>query len=123
MALIQEESSQDRSSIESRFNQKVSAVGPVWFKTAKKIYSGYLVNISREGITLQTRDLPEPNEEIVLSFQLPPSNYVFNLRAVVGWVSGGKNNDMPGGMGVRFIETRAEDDKHLTDYINRYLVP
>ena len=106
-----------------RTHPRVPLIGLVKFESSGKSYSGYLANISEGGLMLKARDLPDPNEEITLSFQLLPSPYVYDLKGVVVWVASQQRSDWPRGMGVRFVHTRKEDQKLIGEYVEKSQMP
>gem|GEM_PF-5815182 len=66
---------------------------------------------------LKGRELPDPGEEITLSFQLLPFFHQYFLKAVVVWVSSSIDPDLPRGMGVRFVNLEWEDERQIQKYI------
>jgi Tfp pilus assembly protein PilZ len=68
---------------------------------------------------LKARELPRPDEEITLDFQLLPSPYDYHLKAVVVWVAPKTDTDSPRGMGVRFVDLSSQDERQIEDYIEK----
>ena len=99
--------------------QRVPAFGLVRVQSSKKSYSGALVNISCGGLMLKGQELPEPDEEITLSFSLAPFGRGFFLKAIVVWVAATTDLSMPRGMGVRFVNIDKESDKRIEEYIEK----
>ena len=66
---------------------------------------------------LKARDLPEPDEEIVVSFQLPPSRIIYRQKGIVVWVASSTGPNTPRGMGIRFLNMRAEDERYIAQYV------
>ena len=103
--------------------QKVPAIGTVMFRSSEKTYSGYLVNICKEGLMLKARELPDPDEEITLSFQLLHSNHLYHLKAFVLWVSPNRNPNFLNEMGARFVDLGSEDRRHINQHIDKFYTP
>lgn len=102
--------------------QRVSALGLVRVQSLKRTYSGTLVNISCGGLMLKGQDLPEPGEEITLSFTLAPSQWGFFLKAIVVWVAGATNPAVPRGTGVRFVNLDKENGERIKEYVKKSIL-
>jgi hypothetical protein len=102
-----------------RFFQRIPANGLVRIQSSTKDYSGFLVNISREGLMSKARDLPDPNEEITMSFRLLPHKRVYHMKGIVIWTAPRTEPDWFKRMGVRFLDQGTEERKQMREYISR----
>lgn len=78
-----------------------------------------ITNISELGIFVTTVDPLEPGTRITLRFAPPGAQAPFVLAGVVQWVNPVKplgDNPNPG-MGIRFVDLRAEDRERLVETI------
>jgi Tfp pilus assembly protein PilZ len=103
-----------------RFYPRTPSSGLVRIKSSDKEYSAYLVNISREGLMTRARDLPDPDEEITLSFRLPRRKQVFQMKGVVIWTATMTEPNQQKRMGVRFVDEELNGKTGVRDYINRF---
>jgi len=97
----------------------VPAFGMIEFGSSGKTHIGYLVKISPNGLFLKAKDLPNPDEAITLSFQLLPFRYVYRFKATVVWIGSGTHPDPLHQMAFRFIRCGSEDEKLITEYVER----
>lgn len=103
-----------------RFHKRIPANGLVRIQSPTKDYSAFLVNISREGLMSKARDLPDPNEEITMSFRLLPHKRVYKMKAVVIWTAPMTEPDWFKRMGVRFLDQGTEERTQTKEYISRF---
>lgn len=74
-------------SSDTRRDPRYSLHVPVQFKTDRHWIMGETVNISKNGLCIRSLELPEPNAEIVLKFNLPDVQNPCEEQASVVWVS------------------------------------
>jgi len=97
----------------------VPAFGLVKYGSSGKTHLGCLVNISRKGLVLKARDLPNPDETVTLSFQLLPFRHVYRFKAAVAWIGPSTRPDMPRSMAFRFIKGGSEDEKLIAQFVEK----
>jgi Tfp pilus assembly protein PilZ len=78
------------------------------------MYPGEISNISQEGLLLNSKGTAKPDDQLYLIFQIPPYHHLFQLKAVVAWISTKKYPDDSRDMGIKFIDLDIEDKKHLS---------
>lgn len=103
--------------MEKRAQPRTSFCEKVEYFSPGGVNKGKAVNISLGGMLIRARDLPSPDDPIVVSFSLPSSNRKLRLKATVVWVSSGGFEGDDRGMGIRFDQKSVEDQKDLIEYI------
>ncbi len=88
---------------------------PADYTVADEVHTGFLLNISLDGVFLHTRQELLTGTSIALRFSLPNSDKIFDVKGIVKW-STGKQGEKTffGGYGVMF-STIDEDEKRLIE--------
>lgn len=76
-----------------------------------------VVNVSRTGMRLQTRELLPQHATVRLSFELPENRGLISVEGEVVWAKA------PGQAGVRFTHLPATSQRRLTDWLEALLPP
>ena len=76
-----------------------------------------VLNVSRTGVGLQTRELLPQHATVRLSFELPQNRGLISVEGEVVWAKA------PGQAGVRFTHLPATSQKRLTDWLEALLPP
>ncbi len=88
---------------------------PADFTVGDAAYTGFLLNISLDGLFLHTNVELLTGTSTHLRFSLPGYARVFDIKGIVKWSTGKKGADsLFGGYGVMF-STLEEDEKNLID--------
>lgn len=77
------------------------------------------VNISGEGVFIRTNDPLDLEEEFFLKLHLPDGHDPAEILCKVVWTNkyGKETDDLPRGMGVKFIRIKPQDKKRIEDFI------
>ena len=84
--------------------------------------SSKIMNISRTGLLLKTRNPPPKNTPLVIEFMLPAGQEPVHASGSVVWISpqaSQGNATMPVGVGIRFEEIHRSDLKKIEDFISQ----
>jgi uncharacterized protein (TIGR02266 family) len=98
---------------------RVSTNIRISFKKARDFFRAYTANIGSGGLFVRTtKNLPE-GSLLNLEFNLPNSNHVIHTKGKVAWARSkeASSEQMPPGMGIAFVDIRAEDKKLVNNYI------
>ncbi len=88
---------------------------PAEYTIGEEVYTGFLLNISLDGVFLHTRVELLIGTSIALSFSLPGSDRLFDVKGIVKWSTGKQaEKTFFGGYGVMF-STIEEDEKRLIE--------
>jgi uncharacterized protein (TIGR02266 family) len=82
--------------------------------------SDFTINLSTGGVFLETTKLLEENSPLSAEFVLPQSDFIIRCNARVAWVNHPdsiKNQSLPVGMGIQFIDLNAESMDAIRSYI------
>ena len=75
-------------------------------------------NMSRGGMFLITKDPLMEGTELNLKFSLPGDEKAIEVTAEVLWArEGEERQDIPPGMGIRFIKISDEDRDHIGNFV------
>lgn len=89
-------------------------------RDAGQLLSDYAINLSAGGVFLETWNLLEEGAPLLAEFVLPRSNIAINCRARVAWVNHPdliKNQALPVGMGIQFIDLSEDSMNAIRSYI------
>ena len=77
------------------------------------------VNISGGGVFIRTNDPLDLEEQFYLKLHIPDGQEPAEVLCKVVWTNkyGKESDDLPRGMGVKFIKIRAQDKKRIEDFI------
>ncbi|MFQ5442766.1 MAG: response regulator [Thermodesulfobacteriota bacterium] len=93
---------------------------PIDFKVGEKKLSGFLLNISCNGVFLHTKEGLLRGTVVHLIFTLPGIDRVFNVKGVVRWSTAESDSDaIFGGSGIMFDSVSPEDQKSIEEFITR----
>jgi uncharacterized protein (TIGR02266 family) len=83
-------------------------------------YNGFSENVSEGGLFVATH-VPLPvGHAIEVEFTLPHAPRALRVACVVCWVRPYReDNDMPAGMGLRFVELTAEDEALIAAFVRQ----
>jgi uncharacterized protein (TIGR02266 family) len=84
--------------------------------------SSKIMNISRTGLLLKTRNPPPKNTPLDIEFMLPAGQEPVHATGTVVWISpqaSQGNATMPVGVGIRFDDMRANDLKKIEEFIHQ----
>jgi uncharacterized protein (TIGR02266 family) len=82
--------------------------------------SDYAINLSTGGVFLETTNLMEENTPLAAEFVLPNRNISISCKARVAWVNHPdliKNQNLPVGMGIQFLDLSEESMNAIRSYI------
>lgn len=85
----------------------------------------YSMNLSQNGIFIKTQSPLPPGTELFLTFSLPNSNEQIKVKGEVIWVNTKKadhDSERTVGMGIRFLEIKAEDRKQIMSLVKRIAI-
>jgi type IV pilus assembly protein PilZ len=86
-------------------------------------------NISEGGVFIRTQNPLELEEEFVLKLYIPDEQEPVNVLCKVVWANkyGKESEDLPRGMGVKFLRLKAEDRIRIEEFVkiqkNKNLLP
>lgn len=89
-------------------------------KDADQLLSDYALNLSSGGVFLETTILMEEDAPLIAEFVLPHSNVSISCNARVAWVNHPdqiKNQSLPVGMGIQFLDLSEESRNAIRNYI------
>jgi len=89
-------------------------------KDAGQLLSDYAINLSTGGVFLETTNLMEENTPLSAEFELPQRKIAISCKARVAWVNHPdliKNQSLPVGMGVQFLDLSEESMDAIRSYI------
>jgi len=93
----------------------------IYFGTdAEQLLSDYAINLSTGGVFLETENLMEEDAPLIAEFVLPHSNIAINCNARVAWVNHPdliKNQSLPVGMGIQFLDLGEDGMNAIRSYI------
>lgn len=96
-------------------------------KEAGQRLSDYSINLSTGGVFLETTNLMPEDTPLIAEFVLPHSNISISCKARVAWVNHPsmiKNQNLPVGMGIQFLDLSEESLDAIRSYIKaESLVP
>jgi len=77
------------------------------------------VNISGGGVFIRTNDPLDLEEQFYLKLHIPDGQEPAEVLCKVVWTNkyGKESDDLPRGMGVKFIKIKAQDKKRIEDFI------
>jgi len=89
-------------------------------KDAGQLMSDYAINLSTGGVFLETTNLMEENTPLSAEFVLPHRNVAISCNARVAWVNHPdmiKNQSLPVGMGIQFLDLSGDSMDAIRSYI------
>jgi uncharacterized protein (TIGR02266 family) len=88
------------------------------YRTAQDFLSAYTRNISGGGLFIRTQD-PQPlNQKVLLRFSLPGVDRTFEVHGIVVWANAtAGRSSFPSGMGIKFLDLGAEEQKLIADFV------
>jgi len=89
-------------------------------KDAGQLLSDYAINLSTGGVFLETANLMAENTPLSAEFELPHRNIAIRCKARVAWVNHPdliKNQSLPVGMGIQFLDLSEESMDAIRSYI------
>ncbi|GMR05113.1 MAG: hypothetical protein BMS9Abin23_1049 [Thermodesulfobacteriota bacterium] len=93
---------------------------PIDFKVGEKKLSGFLLNISDNGVFLHTKEGLLRGTVVHLIFSLPGIERVFNVKGVVRWSTAEADSDaIFGGSGIMFESLPDEDHALMGEFLER----
>lgn len=96
-------------------------------KEAGQRLSDYAINLSTGGVFLETSNTMPENTPLIAEFVLPNRNITISCKARVAWVNDPdaiKNQNLPVGMGIQFLNLSEENLDAIRSYIKEEsLVP
>lgn len=99
----------ERALAERRRAPRYTVVAEVTFESETNFYSGLTENLSEGGLFIATLAPGRIGATIELELALPDGGPPIAVGAVVRWIRGGEDGDVPApGMGVQFIDLPAE---------------
>jgi uncharacterized protein (TIGR02266 family) len=91
---------------------------PVDFTVGDRSYSGFILNISDNGVFLHTKEELLTGSLLHLSFSLPESDKVIKIHGIVRWSTGEKEaGNLFSGSGIMFSEIEPEDQDLIIDFV------
>ncbi len=78
-------------------------------------------NLSIGGVFLVSDLLLEQGVKMYLEFSLPPRSALIIVKGEIAWIKDEAEEEVPGGMGVRFLNLDPESKKIITEFIQRRL--
>lgn len=81
----------------------------------------YCINLSLGGLFLSTSNILPVDTELLVEFTLPSRKDPISCRAKVAWCNNSmvkSNQNLPTGMGLRFIDLNLEDLSLIRDYLS-----
>lgn len=101
---------------QKRFRVPVSI--PVDFKVGERAITGFILNISDNGIFLHTKEELLPGTLLHLVFALPHSEHVMKMHGLVRWTTVNKAKDtLFCGSGVVFSEIDDKDHESIVNFV------
>lgn len=101
-----------------RPKMRVAVSVPVDFSTAVGTRTGYILNLSENGVYIHTKDRLEKGTDIFLKFSLPGSSRIYEIPAAVSRTSeAGDKKRIFEGIGVMFKTVDPEDLDHLQRFV------
>jgi uncharacterized protein (TIGR02266 family) len=103
--------------IEQRRNERVEEILKVEFENDLLAETA---NISEGGVFIRAQDPLELGEEFLLKLYIPDEQDPINTLCKVVWVNkyGKETEELPRGMGVKFLELTAEDKRRIEEFIS-----
>ena len=89
-------------------------------ETPDRLLSNYSVNLSTDGIFIETADLLPIDSRLNIEFNLPEMNRTINCVGRVAWLNHPeaiKNPNLPVGMGLQFITISPDEMDAIRQYI------
>ncbi len=93
-----------------------------WTCDAGRRLSGNTVDISTEGLFIETEEIIPVNSIIDIDFILPNSDIEINCTARVTWINKKETSvksTFPSGIGVQFTDLREDKNRYICDYITK----
>ncbi len=91
---------------------------PVDFRVGERSFSGFILNISDNGVFLHTKEDLLIGSLVHLSFSLPESEKVMNISGLVRWSTEGKEgSSLFSGSGIMFTEIETDDQDLIIDFV------
>jgi CheY-like chemotaxis protein/Tfp pilus assembly protein PilZ len=84
--------------------------------------SGNTVDISTQGLFIETKEIIPVNSIIDLDFIIPNSNIEINCRAKVRWINkkdSSAKSTFPSGIGVQFADLNEDNYRYICEYITK----
>ncbi len=101
---------------QKRFRVPVSI--PVDFKVGERSLTGFILNISDNGIFLHTKEELLQGTLVRLVFALPHNERVMRMHGIVRWTTVNKaHNTLFCGSGVVFSEIEQEDQESIVNFV------
>jgi uncharacterized protein (TIGR02266 family) len=90
---------------------------------SERVVVGYSVNLSTNGMFIETDETVAAGSAIEVKFLLPGGERKICCTARVAWVNSGKHSrsNLPSGMGVQFEGTSCEDKILIAEFISESL--
>lgn len=85
-----------------------------------QLLSDYAINLSTGGVFLETTNLMDDNTPLSAEFALPHCNTAIRCKARVAWANHPdliKNQNLPVGMGIQFLDLNEEGMDAIRSYI------
>ncbi|HBO83552.1 MAG: hypothetical protein A2073_08645 [Deltaproteobacteria bacterium GWC2_42_11] len=105
-----------------RQGQRVPITIPVDFSVGNDASTGFLINISENGMFLHTERELLPGTYVNLRFSLPGSERVINTRGIVKWRNyAGEGKSIFSGAGVNFVSLGQDEQDMIREFVKREL--
>jgi len=93
----------------------------------RRLISNYTVNISADGMFIETDNILPVDTLLTVKFKLPGNDAVIISKSRVAWTNEPGNSrkySLPPGMGLQFIDFSLDDMHAIQDYLSKgNLVP
>ncbi|MEK7313032.1 MAG: response regulator [Deltaproteobacteria bacterium] len=95
---------------------------PVDFKVGNIDYTGFLLNLSANGLFLHTRIELLPGAMTALKFSFPGIERIINVKGMVKWIiPQNSSRTLFGGAGIEFTSILPEDREIVKNFVNAEL--
>ncbi len=105
-----------------RATDRVPLSVPADFTVGERTFTGFLLNISPNGLFLHTLEELLPGTVVHLKFSLPDNPKVIELQGVVRWTThSNPKKHLFGGAGIMFTHVSEEDQKLIKEFVEKEL--
>ena len=106
---------------ERRANARIELEVEVGLETDNNFYTGLTQDISNGGLFVATSVLYRVGQHITVRFTLPGRREPIRAETEVRWLRDPHTmrTELPGGIGLRFVELETEAQTAITDFLKR----
>lgn len=102
---------------------RVAVSIPVDYTIGSKTYTGYILNISENGLYLHTKELLQPDSKLDLKFSLTGYDHLFKVSGIVARTTDEiTKKKLFGGCGIKFTSLNDGERKIIGEFVNAEIV-